>query len=501
MSDDTAKSTILGGGSIIFLGLTIQFILGFLSKVVMARYLSVENFGAITLALLLVSFIGGLSILGLKAGVSRYLPRVDSVREKRGIIISALQINIPVALVVTAVIVVFADSIAVQIGSSELAPILRIVAVIIPCVTLQAIALGSVRGYEISYPQVLTQNISLPALKMSMIVLLSVIGAGLTGFAYGFAAIYVLTAIVGVYFMLRHTPILKSEGHIPYHKTLLTYSLPLIISTLMFRILVDIDTFLLGWFYNNTSVVAIYQSSYQLANLTLVSMEAIGFLSMPVMSRLDSSGDIDGIRDTYRDVAKWAFIIALPILLMLLVFPNEMISITFGDKYKEGAFALQILALGFFTHVITGPNGDAIKALGYSGKFTTITGIIATVNIGLNLVFIPRYSYVGAATATLLSYILMNLLMSAFLYRNSRLISLPKNIVLLTFISLAIFVIFSTIIDEVLCSPVFKLLMVAVVFGIAYIPIVLFTSLDESDVLLIKETPIGWAIKPFEKYI
>jgi O-antigen/teichoic acid export membrane protein len=138
---------------------------------------------------------------------------------------------------------------------------------------------------------------------------------------------------------------------------------------------------------------------------------------MPMVSELHSEDEIDEIRRMYQVVTKWIGIVTLPLFLSFAFFPDLAIRWTFGPEYVSGSVALSLLAGGFFLNAVAGPSGNILMAIGNSRVLMYVNVVTGAANAVLNLFLIPRYSFVGAALATIAGYVVMNGLFLLLLYR------------------------------------------------------------------------------------
>jgi O-antigen/teichoic acid export membrane protein len=112
---------------------------------------------------------------------------------------------------------------------------------------------------------------------------------------------------------------------------------------------------------------------------------------------------------------KWAFIATFPAFLTFVVFPGDVLAIFFEDGARQASLAFVVLACGFFTNAAFGRNRETLSGLGRTKLIMVANGVAYVLNILLNLLLIPVYSYVGAAVASAISYISLNLLIYVFL--------------------------------------------------------------------------------------
>lgn len=136
--------------------------------------------------------------------------------------------------------------------------------------------------------------------------------------------------------------------------------------------------------------------------------------------------------------------ISLPIAIITTLYSIEIIYFIYGKAFLESAYALSILVwsiLFLFMNIVF---GNVIISMNQQ-KITAYTaGIMAIVNIILNYILIPQYSYVGASLATVFTealgaviyffYIYTTLVKNLFRSTILKLISI--NLLLYIFLSL-----------------------------------------------------------------
>lgn len=409
-------SKLFTSGGILFVGLVIQLGFNFLSKLVIARLFGKVDYGSVALGIVLLNTVAVIVLIGTNTGVGRFLPRHDTPARRRGVLLSAFQVVIPIAIVVGLAIAVFAEPIARYIFTDpSVASVIRVFGLAVPLAALIRLTVGSIRGMQEALPRVYLQNISLPLTRFGLIAVAVIIGLGPTGIAWAYMGSYVLVAAFALYYLVRHTSLFKRIKAVSMRRELLVFSLPLMVTATMNTVLGNLDTIILSYFHS-TAEVGVYQAIYPLTTLLLIGLRAFGFIYMPMVSELHSDERDDALQRTFQVITKWIFMATLPIFLVMAFYPQLVIRNTFGPEYVTGGLALSILAVGFFTHTISGPSGDTLIAAGRSRLMMYNHFAAAVVNTILNFILIPQYSLVGAAVATSISYFLMNALYLIELY-------------------------------------------------------------------------------------
>ncbi len=413
---DALVRRLFKSGAIVFVGFVVESGIAFVAKVIVARELGRVDYGAVGLGIALLSAASTVSLLGLNKGVSRYVPRYDNQRQIRGVLRSAFKIAVPLSVVIAAGLYLGADLVATEVANEPIAaPVIRVFALTVPFAVGTKLALGAVKGFQLTAPKIIIQNLTMPTVRFGGVIIALVLGLGAVGMSVTYALPHVVGAAIGLYAVYRHTPFV-GEKYEPMHRSLVRFSVPLSASSIMSRVLTDIDSFLLAAEFG-TGPVGEYRVIYPLANFVMLFLLSFGYLFLPLMSELHSDGRIDRMRRTYQSMTKWAVLLTVPLFLGIFLFPRLSIRIFFGAEYLGGTTALQILSVAFFIRVLMGPNTQSLISIGESDVILYTTAGAAALNVGLNIALIPPYGIEGAAVATLASYAALNIVWSWWLYR------------------------------------------------------------------------------------
>jgi len=415
---DSIIRTLVKGGGILFVGFVLEITLSFGAKLLMARLLGKTSYGSVSLGIVLAANASTILLFGLNVGLARYLPRVDNPNEERGLIRTAVSFTVPAAIIVATVIYVFSEPIATGIFndptiSSELA----IFSVAIPFAVLMKLGIGVIRGKKLALPKVLVRQVAQPVSRFVFITLALWFGLASIGVSWAYVGSYAIASLLAVYFVVKNVSLPTAGPSISMRGELFSFSAPLAVSSVTTLVFsgIGIDTVMLAYF-GSTEAVANYNVVFPLANILTLVFTSFTFLFMPVLSELHAENREDELRRLYTIITKWIFLGTLPLFLLFVLFPNEAISYTFGAKYAEAGMALAILAVGFFSHTLVGPNENTLKSIGATRRVMYDNATAAVVNVMLNLFLVPTYGIVGAAIGTTVAYIVLNALYSYHVY-------------------------------------------------------------------------------------
>lgn len=430
---DPEQSVLIAakGSGIAFAGTLFAYAVRLVMGIVLARFLGAEQYGLYSLTLTTATIAAGLASLGLPSALVRYVPLFISRRDTEGVW-GALQIGIGFT---TALSVLF--GIGLYAGASPIAerlfheprlvPLLRLVSLIVPFFILRDTTAAATRGFNKMQYTAIAQDISQPVIKL-ILILIVVLVTGRLHAAKVLDVHIVVAVIVSVmllYFLNNLFPLKRSLRTARREtREMLGFALPLYLDYLIRTFRGNVQTVLLGAL-NTVTTVGIFTVATQVNMLGRMFHQSIVTASMPIVSGLYGRGEREQMARFYQIMTKWTFTLNLPLFLVMLLFPAPIVSI-FGRDFVGGAPALTILAWGNLVRAGVGICGVIINMTGNT-VFNLVNSIILTVlTLGLNILLIPRWGIVGAATATSAAVItvsLLRLLEAFFLLR-----LLPYNV-------------------------------------------------------------------------
>lgn len=206
-------------------------------------------------------------------------------------------------------------------------------------------------------------------------------------------------------------PYLRPRLSWPDLRRAAAYGLPLMPHFLSHWVLTASDRLILGR-YVSLADVGMYTVGYQVGAILMLFVLAGNNAILPLFGRLDPRNR-EQVTTLTRIVTY--YVAAMVVLgLAIALFAREIIGILAG-RYGPAAPVVPwvVLAYVFFALYIPPLNAVSLIA-GRTTRIPLITGAAAGMNILLNILLIPRFSIMGAAFATTVSYAALFIL--SFLY-------------------------------------------------------------------------------------
>ncbi len=187
-------------------------------------------------------------------------------------------------------------------------------------------------------------------------------------------------------------------------------------TTMSAMLLRNIDRFMIGAFFNK-AVVAVYDTCIRITNLIEIPTNAMSSIVLPKSSGLTKEKDEAELRLIYEKSVAVIFLFVLPIVAVVLVFPEVFILIIAGKQYLSGVDMLRITILFALFVPFIRQSGTVLDAIGKPFINFYLTLMAAVLNIVMNYVFIKKVGAIGAAYGTLGTYIIILGMNQIFLNR------------------------------------------------------------------------------------
>lgn len=394
-----------------FPSLAITALFGLVSVAVLSKIFQPAAYGHYSLALstmLLLSMVTG---LWLRSSVMRLLPQYaasQQLPEFFGTLIAA-------GLLVTGIVLggyAVALPLFRQGMDDSLYRLLWLVPLGVPVLTLFTVIqeMHRINGRSAWYSGlVLVRVLGSFAIGLFLVIQL---GLGPAGMILGMVG--VLLAVVILHLLPAGaslvTQVRRLRWSTPIFQGMMAYTLPIVGLNLASTVLAISDRYLIEA-YLSSYQLGIYAVSYSIAeggmrliaNTFLVASEPVIF----------NSWVKNGPETTFALIERlfrYYFLLALPALVGLGLLREEVVTLFSTAEYAVGSSVVIFVGLALFFHGysrIVGTVFDATKRTMIPFVTFVVAGLF---NVGLNLVFLPRFGYQAAAWTTCASYALLLLL-------------------------------------------------------------------------------------------
>jgi O-antigen/teichoic acid export membrane protein len=407
------------GSSLLLAGRFLSLGINFAIQVLIVRYLSKEAYGAFAYTLALVSLGVSLATFGLDRSITRFVPIYDEEKEYDklwGTIVmvtgTILSISLGLVLLVYGLQNLLTGSL---ISDEQAISLLLIMILLVPVLALDNLMLGLFAVMAKPRAIFFRKNVVGPMLRLAVVLLLVLSGAGVEFLAAGFVVTGALAVSIYTAFLVKT---IQQQGLLERFslkgldmpgREVFGFTVPLFASDLLYMVMNTSDVILLGHYWGAEAVGAL-RVILPAAHLNLIVMGSFTLLFTPVAARLFSRGDREGIRHLYWQTTAWIAVLSFPIFAITFSLSQPLTVLLFGERYESSAKYLTLLALAYYFNAALGLNGLTLKVFGKVRFIVLISVAAALTNLALAFLLIPRHGALGAAVATSSTLVVHNIL-------------------------------------------------------------------------------------------
>ena len=380
------SSVLLLVGQIVSLGIAAVY------GIVLARYLGVTGFGLLSTAIAFTSVFTPFTSLGLSTLATREVARDKSLASKY--LGNLIIIEIALASGTFCLIALAAYVLRYP---QETITLIYVLALSVVCAGFTGVFYSLFQAFERMEYQSLGLILSTGA-TFAVVMWGITARSGVVWFAFAYfvgslaVAIYSLT-VYSTKFSLPHI-----EVDLKFWRRILPEALPFALTGLFTTIYFYIDSVLLS-VMRGVEAVGWYNAPYRLIMVLLFIPTVISTAVFPAMSRFHATAN-DSFRLIYKRYFKYMAIVSVPLGIGTTLLAGQIITLIFGVAYGNSAIALQILIWATVFIFLTAAFLRLFETSNRQMIVTKIAAVGMVENVTLDVILIPRFSYVGASIAT-----------------------------------------------------------------------------------------------------
>jgi O-antigen/teichoic acid export membrane protein len=377
--------------------------IAFVSQIVLARLMGEFEYGIFAFVWVLVVLAGNLSCLGFHTSVIRFLHQ----HKARGEMAAVRGLNLAVRLIAlaSASTVACLGLLFLHLFGDTMEPY-YLIPVTLAFFTMPMIALGDVldgtarsNGWTVTAlsPTYLIR----PTLILVFMLLALWFGAphtAVTAMEAALAATYVTTLAQLLRLSLRLRREYGSGAKQFDIAAWFRFSLPLFLVDGIGFLLTNADVVVVG-LYLPPDQVGIYYAAAKTIVLVQFVYFSIKAAAGPRFSAIMAEGDMGALATFAGQTARWSFWPSLAVGLCALA-AGELLLSLFGPAFTAGYGLMAILFCGILAKATVGPGEVLLSMAGRQKLCVLLYAVTLCASIFLNVVLIPRFGLVGAATAT-----------------------------------------------------------------------------------------------------
>ncbi len=371
----------------------------------LGRALAAGQFGAFTFGLSVITLATLFADLGISSSTARFIAeRRDQPNTAAAVFQTAIRLKLFTGVPVTALLFVLAGPICAVFGIADAVWVVRGCAIAMLMQTLFTLCLGTFIALgKLRYNLILATVESV--VEVSATLSLVLLGAAATGAAFGRAIGYAVGLVVGLAVIhrtigrlsMRHR---EEDRSVVSPRQIIGYAGPLVLVEAAFRVFTSIDVLLIAAIVGGGAPVAAFALPVRLTIFLEYPGSAVSSAVSPRMTRRAKEGDIALLARSMRYLVILQMLITVP----LLIWPEAIMYLLFGNKYPEASAVLRGLAPYVFLSGIAQLTTLTVNYLGEAWRRVPLAVMMLTVNIVIDVLLLPRIGILAGAIGTSAAY-------------------------------------------------------------------------------------------------
>ena len=187
-------------------------------------------------------------------------------------------------------------------------------------------------------------------------------------------------------------------------KSIVMLALPFALTGIFTKLYSSLDSLFLSWFSTDENI-AYYQAAFKIVFALQFIPIAIGSATYPAFSKYFKENK-ERLINTFEKSFVILSSIAIPLSFGVFAVSKDFIDFIY-PSYTSSILVLQIFSASFFFMFLNSPVGLALSACDRQGINTRNSFISMMTNLVLNLILIPKFGISGAATASVISFVVL----------------------------------------------------------------------------------------------
>jgi O-antigen/teichoic acid export membrane protein len=388
--------------SYVLIGNIILVLLGFLQLPILTKGLGANLYGTWALINATIAFIAPFAALGFYEATVRFLAAETDRSRIRDDFTSALFSTVLISGIAFSLLLFFlSDYLAAHIFNDiQSSGYIRLASFMIPLTCMSAMTSSYLTAFR-KMGLMATFTAAQSAVNVGLIYLFLRFGYSLNGVITATIVASLLFHLTLLFIILKQIGF-KLPGFSRL-KLFLSYGLPLTPTSAVLWIISSSNRYLISY-YIGVTATGIYSAAYNIGWYTVFLITPITRLLFPTISKSYDEQNLVETRKYLKYSLKYFLMIAIPSAFGLSILAKPILQVLTTSEFVTGNTIVPFIA---FSGVLSGVYEISVFIIHLVKKTKLVfmlLAISALLNIVLNIVLIPRMGLTGAATATLVAY-------------------------------------------------------------------------------------------------
>ncbi|MGM0877156.1 MAG: oligosaccharide flippase family protein [Bacillota bacterium] len=379
--------------------------ISFVTVMLLARLLSLEEYGTYAQLLLVTNVMTSIFMLGLPFSINYFLARAESVEESQIFLSNYYTLSTILSLIVGAILFITAPVIVVYFENEFLKQFVYFL-VIFPWAKIIITSIENVLIVYKKASMLMVYRIVNSVALLGIILIVSLFDLNFQIYMILFILVEIIFALSVYLIVQRISRGVKVSLDLSQIKKILVFSLPIGLASVVGIINIELDKLMIGKFLD-TEHLAIYTNASRELPITIIAASLTAVL-LPQLARLLKHEKNGKAIELWGNATALSYIFICYMVAGIFVFAPDVITLLYSDRYLDGVSVFRIYSITLLLKVTY--FGMVLNAKGKT-KFILYSSIFSLcLNVTLNFILFYLLGFEGPAYSTLLSQLIINLI-------------------------------------------------------------------------------------------
>ena len=379
---------------------------------VITKLLGAANYGIWIQVGVSLSFVAGFCGVGSFAFIRFFAGEKNKEKIRKGFF-SLLIFIFSLSCLVALILFFFATPLAESFfGGREATNIVRLSALILPFFAVNSLFFFFFRTFrkmKLYGLLLLVQSYA----EIGIVIVLILKGWGIFGVVLAMLITYLASELVMLFLIVREVGLsFPSLSSFAKMKDYLRFDIPYLPSNLCLWIANTSDRYVIALFLG-IAATGIYSAGYTLGAITMLYLGPLNIVLVPALAHLYDNNQIQEVKNHLTYSLKYFLLLAIPSAAGLSLLAKPLLQVLTTPEFAAtGSTVVPFVAASMVLNGCRGIITQPINLVKRTGIIGIAWSIAAALNLGLNLLLIPRWGIIAAAITTLLSFAVATILTS-----------------------------------------------------------------------------------------
>jgi O-antigen/teichoic acid export membrane protein len=379
----------------------ISSLAGILLLPIYTRYLSSTDYGILSLIDQSIYYLKIVIFLGGSAAVTRFYHYFESEKDKKLVISTGMWLALISSGIGSIFLLVGSKPLAsIIFGNSDKYILIFVAAIILSSESLISVSMSYFAAIKDSKSYVAYGIFQLTLGILANLYFIIFLRLGAVGMIYGQALSNTIMCLITSTHVLFKNSINFDSNKC---KSILKYGLPIVPATILAAMMHSADQFLVRFFLG-LDAVGIYSLGYKIA------FSAYSVFSVSINLVWSSAIIFDvykqpNAKEIYSKLTTYISSVLILLMFCVSMFSADVVKLLASPEYYDSQKIIPVVCLGLVAYGLQTFISVGLVLNNRTDLFIVTNGIAAIVNVLVNLALIPSYGYMGAAWASVVTYV------------------------------------------------------------------------------------------------